>query len=341
MKQTEFARVLTRYLAEYLPYHRNVSPNTIKSYSTTFKQLFSYIDTEYTIAPERLEFTDITATRVKDFLRWIELEHDVGAATRNQRLAAIRSFYHYATREAPEILFEAQKIFQIPSKKQSRPTINTMTKDALAALFEQPDTSKTRGRRDLLLMVLLYDTAARVQELIDLKVCDIRIADPATVLLSGKGGKSRCVPLMGRSAARLGAYLKEHGYNSNSACSDERLFRSANRHCFTRPGITNILKRYLESARMTQPDIVFPDSIHPHMLRHMKALNMLEAGINLIYIRDFLGHTHVTTTEFYLRVDTELKRSVLEAAYPSTETCTVPDWATDNDLMSWLSALCK
>jgi len=341
MKQTEFARVLTRYLTEYLPHHRNASSSTIKSYSFAFKQLLSYIDTACTISPTGLEFSDITASRVQDFLKWLETERGVGVATRNQRLAAIRSFYHYAAGEAPEMLFESQKILQIVSKKQARPMINAISKDALAAILEQPDASKNRGRRDMTIMSLLYDTAARVQELMDIKVRDVRIADPATVLLTGKGGKTRCVPLMGRTAMLVDSYLQEHGLKDNPAHSEEHLFRSTNRDCFTRPGITSILKRHLEGARQTHPEIVFPDSIHPHMLRHVKALNMLEAGINLIYIRDFLGHTNVATTEFYLRVDTELKRSVLEAAYPRVETSPIPDWAKDNDLMGWLTELCK
>jgi site-specific recombinase XerD len=341
MKQTEFARVLTRYLAECLPYHRNVSRNTIKSYSNAFKQLLSYIDKEYTIPPEKLEFTDITATRIQGFLRRLEIEQGIGPATRNQRLAAIKSFYHYAVGEVPEILFEAQKIFQIPSKKQSRPMVKTVGKDALAALLRQPDQTKARGRRDTVIMSLLYDTAARVQELIDIRVCDVRIAAPATVLLTGKGGKSRCVPIMGRTAELLEAYLKECCYYNNPALGKERLFRSTNRGSFTRPGITGILKRHLEGARIACPEIAFPASIHPHMLRHVKALNMLEAGINLIYIRDFLGHVNVTTTEFYLKVDTELKRSVLEKAFPCTETIPIPSWDEDNELMSWLSDLCR
>jgi site-specific recombinase XerD len=236
MKQTEFARALTRYLAEHLPYHRNMSPNTIKSYSNTFKQLLSYIDKEYTIPPERLKFSDITADRIQGFLRWLEVKRGIAPSTRNLRLAAIRSFYHYAAGQVPEILFETQKILQVPSKRQSRPMVKTIGKDALAALLQQPDPMKARGRRDAAIMSLLYDTAARVQELIDLKVRDVRIADPATVLLTGKGGKTRCVPIMGRTAALLEAYLVENGYHNNPVRGEERLFHSTNRGSFTLPG---------------------------------------------------------------------------------------------------------
>jgi site-specific recombinase XerD len=341
MRQTEFARVLTRYLTEYLPHHRNASPNTVKSYSTTFKQLLSHIDKAYTISPERLEFSDITAERILGFLRCLETEGSIGAATRNQRLAAIRSFYHFAAADVPGMLHETQKILQIPSKKQARPMIAAISKDALAAILEQPDGTKARGRRDLALMALLYDTAARVQELIDLKVRDVRIAKPACVLLTGKGAKSRAVPLMGKTAALAEAYLCECGYSDNGTHGCECLFHSANRGSITRPGVTSILKRHLEAARKAHPEIIFPNRIHPHMLRHAKALNMLEAGINLIYIRDFLGHASVTTTELYLRLDTELKRAVLEEAYPDTGSSTAPNWTEDNDLMKWLAELCR
>jgi len=341
MKQTEFARVLTRYLSEYLPFHRNASPNTIKSYSIAFKQLLSHMNQAYTIPPERIEFSAITSLRIQGFLRGLETEYSVSVATRNQRLAAIKSFFRYASGEVPAILFEAQKILEIPAKKCSRPLIAHIDKDALAALLKQPDPSKAKGRRDLALMALLYDSAARVQELIDLRVRDVRLGESATVLLTGKGQKSRRVPIMGRTAALLEAYLKEQGLMNNPPRGEERLFSSANRSCFTRPGIAAILRRHLEAARISHPEIAFPSKIHPHLLRHKKALDMLEAKINLIYIRDFLGHTHVTTTEFYLRVDTELKRSVLEDAFPIAEPALVPEWAADHDLMKWLADLCK
>jgi site-specific recombinase XerD len=156
MKQTDFAKTLARYLTDFLPGQRNVSVNTIKSYRDTFKQYLMFMQEEQRIRSEKISFVSVTTLSIKNFLQWLETSKKVGISTRNQRLAAIHSFIRYAQTENPEILFESQKILGIPFKKKQQQTIPHLSKDQMAYLLEQPDTSTKRGRRDLALMAVLY-----------------------------------------------------------------------------------------------------------------------------------------------------------------------------------------
>lgn len=340
MKQTDFARTLTRFLSEHLPGQRNVSTNTIKSYRDTFKQLLIFCDLELNIKPEHLTFDKIKAETMKDFLHWLEKTRNVSINTRNQRLAAIHSFYRYTQSEHPVILLECQRILGIPFKKREKKTFDYLAQESLKYILEQPDTTKKRGRRDLTIMATLYDTGARVQELIDLKTGDVRLTKPATITLTGKGNKKRCVPIMEKTRNLLENYMKESGLLENGY-QDHPLFYNSSRHPFTRPGITYILEKYLKQAKKSHSEVLFPNSLHPHIVRHTKAMHLLEAGVNLIYIRDLLGHVNVTTTEIYLRANTETKRKALESAYMEVVTQDIPAWDEDTDLLNWLQDFCR
>ncbi|MTI96613.1 MAG: integrase [Firmicutes bacterium] len=340
MKQTDFAKTLTRFLMDFLPGQRNVSPNTIKSYRDAFKQYLTFMQEEQRIKPEKISFASATTLSIKEFLLWLETSKNVSASTRNQRLAAIHSFFRYAQAEYPEILFESQKILGIPFKKKQQQTILHLTMTQLAYLFEQPDTSTKRGRRDLALMITLYDTGARVQELIDLKVCQVRLAQPAMITLTGKGNKQRVVPILAKTRAILEGYMAENHLFENGR-QQNHLFHNSRYQAFTRPGIAYILNKYFFQAKISHKEEIFPETIHPHMLRHSKALHLLESGVNLIYIRDLLGHVSVTTTEMYLRFDIELKRKALEAAYPQVVTQDAPAWEENIGILQWLENLCN
>ncbi len=340
MKQTDFARMLTRFLSDYLPGQRNVSTNTIKSYRDTFKQLLIFFNIELKIKPEHLTFNKIKAETIRDFLRWLEKIRKVSINTRNQRLAAIHSFYRYAQSEKPAILMECQKILGIPFKKRETKIIEYLSGDNLKYIFEKPNASNKKGRRDLTIMVTLYDTGARVQELISLKIRDIRIDKPATITLTGKGNKKRCVPIMDKTKNLLESYMKENRLLDNGN-QGHPLFYNSKSHPFTRPGITYLLDKYFIQAKASHPEIPFPEYLHPHMMRHTKAMHLLEAGVNLIYIRDLLGHVNVTTTEIYLRANTEIKRKALESIYMEVVNKDIPVWQEDGELLNWLQGLCR
>ncbi|QOY34708.1 tyrosine-type recombinase/integrase [Anaerobacillus isosaccharinicus] len=340
MKQTNFARTLTRFLSDYLPSQRNVSTNTIKSYRDTFKQILTFCDLELKIKPEFLNFEILKVETIKAFLNWLEKTRMVGVNTRNQRLAAIHSFFRYTQSEHPEIMFECQKVLGIPFKKREKKSVQFLSQESLKFILEQPDTSKIRGRRDLTIMATLYDTGARVQELIDLKIQDVRLSKPATITLTGKGNKRRSVPIMERTRNIIESYLKENRLLDNGK-QGHPLFYNSNKKPFTRPGITYILEKYLNLAKKSHPEVLYCDNLHPHLVRHTKAMHLLEAGVNLIYIRDLLGHVNVSTTEVYLRANTETKRKVLEAAYMEVVTQDIPVWDEDKDLLNWLRNFCR
>ena len=173
MKPTDFAKYLTEFLSVYLPTQKNVSKNTIHSYRDTFKLLIHYCQEMKAIPVERITLNDLSSELLIDFLEWLETDRKCSISTRNQRLAAIHSFFRYVQAEEPAGLFHFQKIIAIPIKKAKKTIVEYLTPEAIKLLLEQPDKHTPKGRRDLTLISVLYDSGARVQELIDIKVCDV------------------------------------------------------------------------------------------------------------------------------------------------------------------------
>lgn len=340
MKETDFARHLTGFLSKYLPGQRNLSPNTIASYRDAFKLFLTFCEVKKKKKVDRLKLIDISRELVVEYLLWLEEQRYCSLSTRNQRLAAFRSFFHYVSMSAPETLLVCQKILNIPMKKNARPIMSYFSPEGLHLLLKQPDTSTRQGRRDHALLVLLYDSAARVQELADLCIRDIRLENPATVTLRGKGRKTRIVPVTSKTVSILNQYFHEKGWRGNTGILDFPVFMN-NRHLkLSRAGIAHILSKYVESARKINEGLI-PQTVSPHSLRHSKAVHLLRSGVPLIYIRDFLGHASITTTEIYAKVDTEERRKALENAYEIPSQDLVPDWEADKGLMAWLGDLCK
>lgn len=336
MKSTDFAQSLATYLTVYLPGQRGLSQNTIMAYRDTFKLLLLFAEDEKRLKLEKFSFADFNAGFVSDFLAWLEEERGCGVSTRNQRLAALRAFAKYARTRCPEFLSEAQKIMDMKAKKTPPPAMRCLSAEQLKSVLAQPDTSTKDGRRDMVLLSLLYDSGARVQEICDLRVRDVRLEKPYTVTLTGKGSKVRFVPIMTATADALAAYLKENRLQAPEK-ADFPLFRNHQRGKLTRAGVAYILKKHFESARKDNPAL--PAKISPHIFRHSKAMHLLQAGVNLVYIRDFLGHVHVETTEIYAKADTETKRRAIERVQIQTD-ADLPAWTDDQDLMAMLTSLC-
>lgn len=273
---------------------------------------------------------------IKGFLIWLETERKCSISTRNQRLAAIHSFFRYVQMEEPAGLLHFQKIMAIPVKKTGKPVVEGVSPEAMKILLDQPDRNNPRGRRDLTLMSTLYDTGARVQELIDIAVGDVFLSTPAVIALTGKGNKTRRVPLMKNTGLLLHNYLTENhltGQNQGKC----PLFTNSQHHALTKEGVAYIISKYANTAR--NKTNLIPQRVRPHMFRHSKAMHLLQAGVNLIYIRDFLGHADVKTTEIYARADSETKRKAIENAYPDLIDSNLPDWSKDQTLLSWLVGL--
>jgi site-specific recombinase XerD len=336
MKPTDFATHLTEFLSVYLPRQKNASNNTIASYRDTFKLLLRYCKERKDIPVEKLNMDMLTHAMIADFLEWLEKERKSSIATRNQRLAAIHSFFRYAQYEEPSGILHFQKVIALPVKKASKPSIPHLTPAAVKLLLSQPDKMTVKGRRDLTLLSVLYDSGCRVQELANLRVRDVVLDNPAVLILTGKGNKVRRVPLMKNTLALLQNYMQEHSLDKNWK-SDYPLFTNKQHNKLTKEGIAYIISQHVVSARRSSTAI--SEKVTPHMFRHSKAMHLLQAGVSLIYIRDFLGHEDIKTTEVYAKCDCGLKRQAIENAYPDLVDSNLPDWGKDAALLDWLSSL--
>lgn len=335
-RSTDFARLLSMFLREHLPRQKNASSNTIHSYRDTFKLLLKYCSDQLDVAAEMLTIELLTADVIAGFLDWVEAVRGNSVSTRNLRLAAIHAFFRYVQYEAPECIQDCQRILAIPSKKGRKKTVNFLTPAQIGLLLEQPDRSTQRGLRDLALLSLLYDSGARVQELVDLNVCDFVPGPEAILVLTGKGNKVRRVPVLKNTARILERYIAEEKLDQPHM-QTHPLFTNRQKSRLTKEGVTYVLRKYARMARAQSKEI--PSHVHCHMLRHSKAMHLLQAGVNLIYIRDFLGHANAATTEVYAKADTELKRKAIAAAAPAVVNDDLPEWNKDQGLMDWLTSL--
>ena len=335
MKKTDFTKALTSYFSTYLPETCGVSPNTCNSYRDAFKLLLLYFQEEKGVPANSIELRMLNRNLASDFLDWLEAQRKVSVTTRNQRLAAMKAFAHYVQYRNPEYLENCTDIIAMRPKKHEKPVIPFLTEEELKALLTQPDPSTRHGLRDLTLLSLLYDSGARVQEITDLKLKDIRLTNPTMATLTGKGRKARQVPLMKETCKLLDAYIRNFNLNSEPLTSP--LFFNQKGQALSRYGITYILKKYVSQAELDSDT----RKISPHVLRHTKAMHLLRAGVNMIYIRDFLGHVDISTTEVYARIDAEMKRKVFEEKVPNFTPNTTMPWEEDKDLLQWLTKFGK
>jgi len=337
MKTTDFAVLVNKFITEYLGSARNMSPNTILSYRDAIVLLITFMSNVYRIRPEALEITDINAERVKEFLEWLESERLSSIATRNVRLAAIHSLFRYLCSQRPEIIFQSQQILSIPVKKTVQVEVKYLDTIQTEKLLAAPNGTTTKGKRDRALLCLLYDSGCRVQELADVRIRDVRFTIPPQITLTGKGRKTRTVPLMKETTAIIKDYIACYGLDVPCK-ADTPLFFNHREEKLTRQGITYILQKYAEDTDM--------EKITPHILRHSKAVHLTEADINPVYIRDFLGHTDLKVTQIYSKTSIKMKRKAIEKLAdqktPLPETDTVlktKDWVDDKNLLEWLNSL--
>lgn len=336
MTPTDFARHLHSFLSKHLTMQRNVSVNTIKSYRDTFTLFLRYARDTRGLAVERLDLNRFDDALTISFLTDLEEQRRCKVTTRNQRLAALHAFARYLQIEDPSRIEQWQRIMAIPFKRHGRHIPVYLTPDEIQAVLAQSDILTRQGRRELVLLSLLYDTGARVQEVADLKVHDLRLEPPAHVRLTGKGRKTRVVPIRPNMVALLSSHLREMGIGQTARC-DSPLFLNVRGQRYTRSGIAIMVQKHVRSARQDRSGL--PDRVTPHTFRHSKAMHMLQAGIPLIIIRDFLGHVDIKTSEIYARVDIEMKRHALEQLHDTVTPQGLPSWGDDAALMNWLASL--
>ena len=303
------------YLKIYLPKQRNVSPNTIRSYRKALEELLDYIKECEQIPLGQVTFEHLTIDMVLSFLEYLEMEKGCSIPTRNTRFSAIRAFMNYAADHDVALVDKLNKLKKVPFKKtDSRVTVDYMSMAAITAILEQPDANTPKGLRDRFFMILLYDTGARVQEILDIRLCDLQLDRLPKVTLFGKGRKTRVVPLMEKTVQHLKKYLLV--FHAETTV-DSPLFYSithGEKHPLTSRMAQYILQKYGEQARDICQDI--PKKVHPHLFRHSRAMHLYQEGMDLTLVSQWLGHSQLETTQIYAHADTEHKRKAIAAATP-------------------------
>jgi len=332
MTMNDFGFYITKFFSEYLPSNLGASINTVKSYRDAFVQFISFFEAKYKIKSSKLSFDYITVPSIEDFLLWLEEEKRISIATRNQRLAAIHSFFKYIQHREPAYFNLCTSILSIGFKKTSLSAISYLSLNEIKILFSLPNKKIKQEYRDLTMLVILYDTGARVQELIDLKLQQIRLDSKPIIYLQGKGNKTRVVPI-GNDTANI---IKKYIVDNAITIPTDNLFKNKQQKPLTRAGVDYVLNKYIEIGRKQKPNL-FKKTVSPHCMRHSKAMHLLEAGVNLIYIRDFLGHASVTTTEIYAKTNPELKRKFLEESSVSLGVTSKYSKQNKEDLLQWLA----
>lgn len=341
MKQsTDFSRFISGFLNNYLPNEKGVSLNTIKSYSYTFILLVKYLRDIKNIQASRLSFRHLTKDVIVGFLDWLQKERGSSDTTRNQRLAAISSFVKYAEYMNPGQLFDCLQIISIPVKKTKSRMVEYLNIEGIKLLLKQPDPNRVKGLRDLALLSLMYESAARVQEIIDLTPASLFVTNkPYRVILHGKGNKYRTVPLPEKEAELLKQYMTRNElFNRENA--PKPLFPNYQGQKMTRNGVNNVLAKYIKIAKQKEPSLM-SGHLSCHAMRHSKAMHLLESKVELIHIRDFLGHKSVLTTEVYARANPKFTFDAVKNAYKNITADNIPIWEGNDELMTMLKGLAK
>lgn len=306
------------YLKIYLPKQRNVSPNTIRSYRKALEELLDYVKELQQIPLSSVTFEHLTADVIFSFLEYSESEHGWSVSTRNARFAAIRVFIEYAADRDLALVDTLIRLRKIPFKKPGNVNVvGYMSMEAITAIIDQTDTNTSKGLRDRFFIILLYDTGARIQEILDIRLCDFQLGRFPKVTLFGKGRKTRIVPLMDKTIQHLKKYLTVFHTNADSS-AELPLFYSLTHgvmHPLTSRMAQYILQKYGEKAKLVCPEV--PEKVHPHLIRHSRAMHLYQEGMDLTLIAQWLGHSHLDTTQIYAHADTEHKRKAIAAATPA------------------------
>jgi site-specific recombinase XerD len=308
MKSPDLYKLISDFFVKHLGSEKNVSKHTSLAYRDGIKLLLKFASKEYNCPVRELRIGQFTQPFIVSFIRYLENDRGNTILTQNARLAMVHTFFEYIMIENPSLADQCQRILRIPQKRQIRKSLGYLSADEIKKILDEIDRLNTLGRRDYLLIALIYDTGARVQEVLDLKPCDFRFDSPAHVRILGKGRKERLCPLLPETLRLVIKYVEEY----NRSISDSKpLFQGKGREKLSRHGVRYILKKYVKKAGKQMPSLL-SRSISPHCLRHSKAVHLLQSGVPLITIKDFLGHADLRTTQIYAETDLEAKRKALQ-----------------------------
>lgn len=331
MKTNDFSVLLQAFFTDYLISQRQSSEHTISSYRDTFCLFLRFIKKHLKKEPSTIKIEDITVVLIKEFLKDLEETRGISARSRNQRLAAIHSCFQYAALLYPERSNLIQQILAIPHKKHEYPVVQFLTSDEIDALLAMPDITTWIGRRDYTLILLAIRTGLRVSEIINLRRDDITFGVGAHVRCFGKGRKERATPITKKTASVIKSWI-----NENKSSDENLVFTNARKGKLSRDGFRYILKKYIILAGNTCVTLK-RKHISPHSLRHTTAMQLLDAGVDLMIIAIWLGHESIETTQVYIRADLKMKEKALNKNKdPKTKSL---HYKPNDSLMKFLKSL--
>lgn len=329
--------VLCAFFEDHLKIQKGLRATSIKSYRDTLKLFLVLVAKTKHRHLTKLALTDLTADQVLAFLHTIETERHNQIRTRNQRLAALRTFYRFLAIHSPEMLAEAQRVEAIPTKRTTASETLYLEREEINSLFKTLTQKGSLALRDRSILMLLYNTGARAQEVVDLCVGDVDLEEPLRIRLHGKGDKWRSCPIWPETAALL-RQLETVRRNDPS----QPLFMSRTGRPLTRFGLYKLVMRHTVGIHLSS-DAARKHRVTPHVFRHTAAVQLLEAGVDINVIRGWLGHVNLETTQRYAEISLRTKQAALAACLPPTDIAEASppngEWRQDEELMKWLQSL--
>lgn len=339
MKKTHpLANYMNAFFNKYLAVQKGLSFNTILAYRDAIKLLFCFAAQHLKKTVDILNIEDLDYNLILAFLDYIEAERHCSARTRNARLAAIGSLFNFIGREEPSLLEQSHKIRTIPQKRTEHKTIDYLDEDEIQAILNSVEPNSRTGIRDQALLLMLYNTGARVQEIVDLKIADLRLDSSGQVKLLGKGKKQRACPLWPETVEAINDYIK---HRNPKDPDEEHLFLNANGKPITRFGIRYITKQYAKLASIKCPSIN-NKGVAPHTFRHSTAMHLIRSGNDINMVSCWLGHADINTTHIYAEIDMDMKRKMLQIspAPKTSKRSKTPKWQQP-DILKWLEDLSR
>lgn len=310
-------KMIHDFFTVYLSNQRSCSLHTVRSYQKSLEGFLDFVKEQNQIELSSITFEMLNSTTLSSYLDSIE-ENGCSIATRNNRLNGIRAFFSYVAKIDVTKLIYKIDISKIPLKKQAETeVVEYMSETAIKALLEQPNPLTKKGLRDSFIMLLMYDTGARIGGIIDISICDMKVGKTPVVTLHEKGSKVHSVPIMKQTVDHFKNYMNVYHPDEN-LYSKAPLFytdRKNTKAKIDNSTIRKFIKNYSDVARKECPEI--PPNVHPHMLRHSRAMHLYQHDMDLTLISQWLGHSRLETTLIYAHADTEQKRKAIEAATPT------------------------
>ena len=340
-KSFDLARAISEFLTDYAPMHLTNSEHTLHSYETTITLYIGYLENECGIKPANFSPQCFEETKVEGWMEWLSNERGCSPQSCNTRLSSFRKFIKYLSSRNPKYLYLLDEVSKVPLRKKTKKKVSGLSREAIKVILAEPDTTHKTGIRDLALMVILYATAARIDEILSIRIKELKLdIEKPYVVIIGKADKVRTLYLLPKAVAHIRLYIKVfHGSNPKP---DSFLFFSRNKGTMeklSQSAVRKMMKKYASACHEKCADV--PLDLHAHQFRHAKASHWLEDGMNIAQISFLLGHSQLETTMIYLDITMEQEAAALATLEDESDRNAVPKWNPDTDSLSSICGLRK